>query len=128
MADGKARVLVVDDDPGIRELLATALAGAGYRVATAPDGAAGLAQALYAPPDLVLTDLQMPRLDGATLCRRLMAEPRTRGVQVLVVTGLPAAAAAARLRDCPPDAVIAKPYDLDAVLRAVCEALAAARE
>ena len=128
MADGKARVLVVEDNAQVRELLAAALAAAGYQVATAPDGVAGLAAALAAPPDLVLADLQMPRLDGAALCQRLMSTPRTRGVPVLIVTALPAAAAAARLANCPPDAVVHKPYDLDAVLRAVAEALAAAGE
>jgi DNA-binding response OmpR family regulator len=123
MAEGAPRVLVVDDDPDTREMLAAVLTGEGYRVMTAADGAMGVAMALYTRPDLVLTDLQMPRLDGAAVCRQLMAESRTRGVPVLVITALPAADAGARLACCPPDGVIRKPYDLAAVLRAVAEAL-----
>ena len=118
-------VLVVDDSRVIRELIAEAFVGAGYRVSTAADGAAGLAAALADPPALVVTDLQMPAMDGAALCRRLMHDPRTRAVPVLVVTALPAAAAAARLACCPPDGVALKPYDLDALLRVVADLLPA---
>ena len=118
-------VLVVDDDRTLCEIMAEALSGEGYRVSIAEDGADALAAALADPPDLVVADLLMPAMDGAALCRRLMADPRTRAVSVLVVTALPAAAAAARLADCPPDGVVHKPYDLDALLRAVADLLPA---
>ena len=118
------RVLVVDDNRTIRELLAEALGDAGYRVSVAEDGADALDAALTDPPDLVVTDLLMPAMDGAALCRRLMTDPRTRAVPVLVVTDLPAAAAGARLAGCPSDAVVHKPYDLDGIRRAAADLLA----
>ena len=116
-------VLVVDDSRVIREMIAEALGREGYRVSVAADGAAGLAAALVDPPDLVVTDLQMPTLDGAALCRRLMAHPRTRAVPVLVVTALPPAEAAARLAGCPPDGVAHKDAGLGGILRAAAALL-----
>ena len=118
-------VLVVDDEPVTRALIAEALCGAGYRVSAAAGGADALAAALADAPDLVVFDLRMPEMDGGTLCRRLMRDPRTRAAPVLVVTALPAGEAAARLGDCLPDAVVFKPYDLDAILCAVADLLPA---
>ena len=112
-------VLVVEDDIGILYLVAEALGGEGYRVATAPDGAAGLAAALADPPALVLTDLLMPGLDGAALCRRLRADPRTRAVPLLVMTALAPPRAAQELADCPHDGLLAKPFELDHLYDAV---------
>lgn len=67
------RILVVDDDPHIRDLLAFALGKAGMRVAEAGDGEAALAAVEAAVPDLMILDINMPRLDGLDLCRRLRA-------------------------------------------------------
>jgi CheY-like chemotaxis protein len=117
------KVLVVDDSRLIRTLIAEAIGGAGYRVSTAADGEAGLAAALAEPPDLVVTDLHMPALDGAALCQRLMADPRTRAVPVLIVTALPAAEAAVRLAACPPNGLAHKGDGLDGILRAVAALL-----
>ncbi|TPG20960.1 DNA-binding response regulator [Sphingomonas koreensis] len=65
------RILVVDDDPHIRELLAFALAKAGMRVREAEDGAAALAAIAAEMPDLMVLDINMPRLNGLDLCRQL---------------------------------------------------------
>ncbi len=67
------RILLVDDDPHIREVLAFALAKAGYAVAEAAEGAAALAEIAAQAPDLVVLDINMPRLDGLEVCRRLRA-------------------------------------------------------
>ena len=66
-----ARILVVDDDPGVRVLLEELLRGARFDVSTASNGETALAEARAARPDLVLTALELPRLDGPELCRRL---------------------------------------------------------
>src|SRR4051812_26065568 len=66
-----ARILVVDDDPGVRVLLEELLRGARFEVSTAANGETALAGARAARPDLVLTALELPRLDGPELCRRL---------------------------------------------------------
>jgi DNA-binding response OmpR family regulator len=123
-----ARVLVVDDEPEILGLLMEALGNEGYLVATASDGEAALAAALAVPPALVLTDLLLPGIDGADLCRRLKADPRTRAVPVLIMTALASSLAAEALVDCPHDGAFAKPFsliDLFATIAALCSRQAA---
>jgi two-component system OmpR family response regulator len=67
-------ILVVDDDPHIRQLLVFALAKAGLESIEAPDGEQALAMAYSHAPDLVVLDINMPRMDGLEVCRRLRAE------------------------------------------------------
>ena len=75
---GKARrVLVVDDDPHIREVVAFALKKAGFDTAYAEDGAQALEQVAALDPDLVVLDVLMPELDGTEVCRRIRAERAT---------------------------------------------------
>jgi two-component system KDP operon response regulator KdpE len=70
----KKRILVVDDEPQITRVLRTSLAGSGYEVRTADDGHAGLRSARAWQPDLVITDISMPNMNGIELCRQLRAE------------------------------------------------------
>jgi CheY-like chemotaxis protein len=82
----KARVLVVEDSIGVRELQRVILEGAGYDVMTAVDGSDGAARLTGDPVDLVLSDVEMPGMDGFTLTRTLR---RTRGwenVPVVIMT------------------------------------------
>ena len=67
------RVLVVDDDPTVREVVAGYLSRAGLTVDEAADGMDALAQARHTPPDLVVLDLMLPGLDGLEVLRRLRA-------------------------------------------------------
>jgi two-component system OmpR family response regulator len=70
-------ILIVDDDPHIRELLDFALTKAGYATRQAEDGVAALAAVEEQAPDLVVLDINMPRLDGLEVCRRLRAQGQT---------------------------------------------------
>lgn len=70
MASG-ARVLVIDDDSSLRAMVAMALSDAGYTVVEAADGRAGLVHIAKDAPDLVISDVNMPEIDGFTLCRRV---------------------------------------------------------
>jgi len=70
-APPEARLLVVEDEPNIRELLATSLRFAGFEVAVAADGATALGMAEDSPPDLVVLDVMLPDMDGFTVTRRL---------------------------------------------------------
>ena len=79
------RVLVIDDDPVIVELLRVNFDIEGFEVITADDGLEGLDRAKTDQPDVVLTDIMMPRLDGLGLVKRLRAEPRTRAVPIILV-------------------------------------------
>ncbi len=80
------RVLVVDDDEGSRERLAAMLGRHGWRVATAADGALGLAAVEAAVPALILLDLMMPGMDGFGFLEALRARPEWRDIPVVVVT------------------------------------------
>jgi two-component system chemotaxis response regulator CheY len=84
-----ARILIVDDEPSMLFLLRTVLTGAGYEVLEAPDGAAALEFfAQGAPPDVVVTDVMMPVMDGRELIARLRADPATRAVPIIVHSGV----------------------------------------
>ncbi|MGI9393487.1 MAG: response regulator transcription factor [Boseongicola sp.] len=69
-----ATILVVDDDPQIRDVLSVALDRAGFRTVTASDGAEGLARAQAARPDLAVLDIGLPEMDGLALCRAIRAD------------------------------------------------------
>ncbi|MCW2943560.1 MAG: DNA-binding response regulator [Actinoallomurus sp.] len=111
------RILVVDDEPAVRESLASSLAFEDYEVLTAMDGLEALDELDRAQPDLVILDVLMPRLDGLTTCRRLRSRGKTLPVLMLTardtvgdrVTGLDAGA----------DDYLAKPFELDELLARV---------
>jgi DNA-binding response OmpR family regulator len=81
------RVLVVEDEPDVAELIRYHLAKDGYAVLVAPTGAEVLRRARDAQPDVILLDVMLPRLDGWDVCRRLKAEADTRAIPVIIVTG-----------------------------------------
>jgi DNA-binding response OmpR family regulator len=80
------KVVVVDDDQDIRELVAMKLRNAGYDVIAEADGTAGLASTLAEQPDLVLLDWMMPGLSGIEVCRALRDDERTARLPVLMLT------------------------------------------
>ena len=84
-ADTRPLVLIIDDHADMRAYLSSCL-GEGYRIISAPDGRAGLARATELLPDLVLSDLMMPHLDGLELCRRLKTDERTSHIPVVLLT------------------------------------------
>jgi CheY-like chemotaxis protein len=104
-------VLVVEDDTPIRSFVAAALAfELGVRVVAAGDGAEALDRVAQQRPDLVLTDLRMPVMDGLALTRRLKADPATRAIPVVLMTAVGDRADAAAA-GC--DAFLPKPFELD---------------
>jgi DNA-binding response OmpR family regulator len=88
MARDSRRVLVVDDEPEIRNLLERALTARGFTVETAPDGEEALARVAARRPALVLLDAMLPRIHGFEVARRLRADPRTREVPVVMMTAV----------------------------------------
>lgn len=111
------RVLVVDDDPAVLELLRAALAGGGREVETAADGPRGLDALRARPPDLVLSDVRMPGMDGFEMLRRAREE----GVRApfLLISGAPDVGADSALRMCGTVGLLDKPLDVPALLRRV---------
>ncbi len=108
-----AHILIVEDDPGIRESIAECLALEGYQVATARNGIEGLAALGSGPlPALVLLDLVMPAMDGREFLERMKSDPAVADIPVLLMTALPAGGF-----DFPrADAWLAKPFDVDELL------------
>src|SRR5689334_6298303 len=84
----RGRILIVDDDRKILDLLLDLLALEGYEVATAVDGSEAIDLALSFEPDIVVSDVVMPNVSGLELCRRLKEDPRTAYVPVLLISGL----------------------------------------
>ena len=85
-AETPALVLVADDDPDLRELVALRLARAGYRVETVRDGLEAFERAVELLPDLLVLDVSMPGQDGFETSRRLRADPRTSHLPVVFLT------------------------------------------
>jgi two-component system phosphate regulon response regulator PhoB len=80
------KVLVVEDDLDIQDLVVALLSRAGYDVVVRDNGDAGLAAAMSHLPDLVILDWMMPGLSGVEVCRAIRADPRTKNVAVLMLT------------------------------------------
>jgi phosphate regulon transcriptional regulator PhoB len=81
-----SRVLIVEDEPDIRELVVHHLKREGYQVSAAASGEDALRQVRAAPPDLVLLDLMMPAMDGLEVCRRLRQDPATASLPIVMLT------------------------------------------
>lgn len=79
-------VLVVDDDPDIRELVTFKLEQMGYTVTTEKDGEGGYAAAIAETPDLILLDVMMPKLTGIEVCQRLRDNEATASVPIMLIT------------------------------------------
>jgi CheY-like chemotaxis protein len=104
-------VLVVDDEPGIRDLCSTCLQSSGFVVLGASDGQQGLDQALSLLPDLVITDVSMPVLDGFRLAQALGRDVRTHDIPVIFLSGETDRAHVAEGLDLGALAYITKPFD-----------------
>jgi DNA-binding response OmpR family regulator len=119
------RVLIIEDDPNVSEVVARYLAREGYLVDTVADGAAGLARALDDPPDLVVLDLMLPSLPGLEVCRRLRA---VAPVPVIMLTALGDEADRIAGLELGADDYVAKPFsprELTARVKAVLRRAAA---
>ncbi|WP_425551203.1 response regulator transcription factor [Actinoallomurus vinaceus] len=110
-------MLVVDDEPAVRESLASSLAFEDYEVETAVDGLDALEKLDAVKPDLVLLDILMPRLDGLTTCRRLRARGET--VPVLMLTARDTIGDRVTGLDSGADDYLVKPFELDELLARV---------
>lgn len=118
-----ARILLAEDDEGLRGVLAASLRKAGHAVDDVPCGRSGLARVQFVRYDLLLADVVMPGLDGIELARR--AGARWPGIRVMFITGFAAVALSPR-NDAPAGArVLSKPFHLNELTRQVAEVLAA---
>jgi DNA-binding response OmpR family regulator len=120
MADQRTgqRVLIVDDEAAVADLIEAVLVQEGYTVAIARDGVQGILLARDWKPDLVLMDIMLPGLDGTTAIRRLKSDPATAELPIVAMSaGRTIRRQSNELADA--DAALAKPFDIDALLAQV---------
>ena len=125
----RRRVLLVDDDAAVRVICSLNLRAAEFDVIEAADGLQGFEQAARHPPDLILSDLRMPGLDGFALAEALSRDEATRAVPIVFLSGETGAAERMRAYALGVAGFVAKPFDpaaLVALLSGVIERTAAA--
>jgi CheY-like chemotaxis protein len=110
-------VLVVDDHVDGRDMLAILLGALDVDVRMAGDGEEAWSEILAAPPDLILCDLQMPRLDGFGLVKRLRADPGVRGIVIVAVSALGAPRDLLATREAGFDGHVVKPISEEVIVR-----------
>jgi CheY-like chemotaxis protein len=124
MPTGSPRVLVVDDDPSSRALCSINLLFEGVEVLEAEDGALGLALARLESPDLVVTDVAMPGLDGFELAEALRRDEGTAQIPLIFLSGEVSEGNQARAHSLGALAYVTKPFDPSAFAKLVAGALA----
>ena len=108
-------ILVVDDTPANLQLLTGMLKERGYKVRPAPSGELALRGALVSPPDLILLDITMPRMDGFEVCARLKADERLRDIPVLFISALNEASDKVRAFHAGGVDYVTKPFNIEEV-------------
>jgi two-component system KDP operon response regulator KdpE len=116
----KSRVLVVDDEPQITRVLRTVLSSQGYNVQTAAEGDAALSSFAAFRPELVITDLYMPHMDGVELCKRIRA---VSSVPIIVLSVKGEEKTKVEALDSGADDYVTKPFGIDELLARVRAAL-----
>jgi two-component system KDP operon response regulator KdpE len=119
-ATDKSKVLVVDDEPQITRVLRTVLTSQGYQVRTAAEGEAALSNFTEWRPELVITDLYMPHMDGIELCRRIRAMSQ---VPIIVLSVKGEEKTKVEALDSGADDYVTKPFGIDELLARVRAAL-----
>jgi len=112
------KILIVEDSIDAREMLAMLFNMEGYNVATAEDGREGLRRASADNPDLIVTDIQMPYVDGNEMIRRLRAQPDSKRVPIIVMTAY-GEETGNRAVQSGADRAFTKPVDYDLLLEAI---------
>lgn len=107
-------VLIVDDDDAVRDLVEMVLSDEGYQVYSAENGHSALLLLNMVRPDVVLLDVNMPRLDGLSTCRILRDDPRTAQLPVIAMSARPIGQT--QLRNSQVDRFLPKPFDIDQLI------------
>src|ERR1700722_16928409 len=112
-------ILLVDDDPQVREVYGLVLRRNGYYVIEAHSGVSGIEMARQHSPDLILSDILMPEGDGATLLRNIRRDPELESTQVVLMTGSPDMVSPRKETEEWPDDFLLKPVGLQTLLSCV---------
>lgn len=120
-----ATILIVDDEPDLRELVKNVLVAKGYDVVMAEDGDEALAWARDKIPDLIVMDLNMPLMDGFEATRRLKADAETKSIPVIALSAETVAPSRDAIYEAGCDAFVDKPIDFDILFDRIGEILGA---
>ncbi len=113
----RKRVLIVDDDAETAKVIARAFSRhAEYEVETCGDGINALIRIGQQPPDLVILDIVIPKMDGIQVCRVLKGQPKTSGIKIIAITGKKLPCSDKKLTDIKVDGFFRKPLDLQALV------------
>ena len=107
----QSTVLIVDDNPQNVELLAAFLESLPVKIVTAADGIEALRMVAEHNPDLILLDVMMPHMSGFQVCQRIKSDPKTRDIQVLMVTALNELGDIETATECGTDDFVSKPVN-----------------
>jgi len=113
------RILVVEDQEDLRDVLRTLLTGSGYDVLEAADGRAGVTKAKSERPDLILMDIQMPLLDGYQAMREIKADPKLKSTPIVAVSSYAMKGDEDKARTAGCDHYVTKPYSPIQLLRII---------
>src|SRR2546428_14125433 len=110
MAEAARKILLVDDDDMVRDLVAATLKGGDYQLLHAADGGKGLELAREHRPDIVFLDVNMPVMDGVSVCQAIKSDPATANVTVIMLTALGQEGDKDRARRAGADGYFTKPF------------------
>ena len=113
------KVLIVEDEPAIADNLQALLQAKGFEAACALDGAEGVTAARKFNPDLMLLDIMLPKLSGIEVCRILKADPATKNIRIVMVTGLGRTGDVELAFSAGADDYLIKPYDTDRLFKKI---------
>jgi len=113
------RAMTVDDSKTMRDMVAFTLKGAGFEVTQAADGKQALSQLAGTKVDVIITDLNMPIMDGVALIRALRADPKWRALPILMLTTESEAAKKAEGRNAGATGWLVKPFNPDKLIEVV---------
>jgi two-component system, OmpR family, KDP operon response regulator KdpE len=120
LSDTKGNILVVDDEAQISRVLKTTLSAQGYGIRTAADGVQALEEMQSWAPDLIITDLRMPNMDGLELCRKVRSQSR---IPIIVLSVKGEEAIKVQALDAGADDYVTKPFSVNELLARVRAAL-----
>lgn len=124
--DPPQMILLVDDDEAMVDVLSTRLSHQGYKTIAAESGDRGLALARTERPDLIVLDLRLPDVDGFTICEQLADSPETSTIPVIILSGMERPDIIRRSRAAGCQYFVRKPYDPNALLILIRNAIAEA--
>ncbi|MFA5224456.1 MAG: response regulator [Candidatus Omnitrophota bacterium] len=123
MKNDNAKILVIDDEPDLVEMVTLRLEANGYQVISAYDGQEGLAKARNENPDLIILDLMLPKIDGYKVCRLLKFDEKYKKIPIILFTARAQESDIKVGEDVGADSYLTKPFEPDVLLVKVAQLL-----